>query len=72
MAAYTFLLPVLGTINNLVTNFSVDSIQFNVLIEAILTSGLITTSGVVVRDVLQSVANRISKKSPNEMGDENI
>jgi len=72
MAAYTFLLPVLGTVNNLVTNFSVDSIQFDVLVEAILTSGLITTSGVVIRDVLQSVANRISKKSPNEMGDENI
>ena len=70
--AYTFLLPVLGMIINVVTTFGIDSIQFTTLVNAILTSGLITTSGVVVRDVLQSVANKISKRSPNEMGDENI
>jgi len=61
--AYTFLLPVLGMLINVVTTFGVDSVQFTTLIEAILTSGLITTSGVVVRDVIQSVAKRISKKS---------
>jgi hypothetical protein len=61
--AYTFLLPVLGMLINVVTTFGVDSVQFTTLIEAILTSGLITTSGVAVRDVIQSVAKRISKKS---------
>lgn len=61
--AYTFLLPVLGMLINVVTTFGIDSVQFTTLIEAILTSGLITTSGVAVRDVIQSVAKRISKKS---------
>ena len=70
--AYTFLLPVLGMLVNVISNFGIDSVQFSMLIEAILTSGLITTSAVVVRDVLQSVAEKISKKSSNEMGDENI
>lgn len=61
--SYTFLLPILGMLINVVSTFGVDSVQFTTLVEAILTSGLITTSGVVVRDVLQSVAKRISKKS---------
>jgi hypothetical protein len=61
--AYTFLLPILGMLINVVTNFGVDSVQFKTLIEAIITSGLITTSGIAVRDILQNVAKRISKKS---------
>lgn len=72
IAAYTFLLPVLGMLNSVVTTFGIDSIELSTLIESILTSGLITTSGVVARDVLQNVANKISKKSTNGMGDENI
>ena len=61
--AYTFLLPILGMLINVVTNFGVDSVQFKTLIESIITSGLITTSGIAVRDILQNVAKRISKKS---------
>jgi len=61
--AYTFLLPVLGMLVNVVTTFGANSVEFTTLIESILTSGLITTSGVVVRDVLQKIAKTISGKS---------
>jgi hypothetical protein len=63
IAAYTFLLPVLGAINSVVVNHGISSIQFESLVESIITSGLITTSGVVVRDILQKVAKSIAGKN---------
>ena len=70
--SYTFLLPILNIMVDIITNFGINSHQFSIFVESVLTSGLITTSGVLVRNVLQTVAEKISKKSSNEMGDENI
>lgn len=66
MVAYTFLLPVLGALNSVITTYGVSSIQFDTLIESILTSGLITTSGVVAKDILMNVANAIEKKKKSK------
>lgn len=61
--AYTFLLPILSMLINVITTFGVNSVEFSTLIESILTSGLITASGVVVRDTIQKIASMISNKS---------
>ena len=71
LEAGTYEIAVSGRANT-ANFFGVDSVQFTTLVNAILTSGLITTSGIVVRDVLQSVANKISNKSSNEIDDKNI
>tara|TARA_B110000285_G_scaffold96176_1_gene109731 strand:+ start:574 stop:1203 length:630 start_codon:yes stop_codon:yes gene_type:complete len=60
--AYTFLLPILGMLINVVNTFGVDSIEFSKFTESLLTSGLITVSSVVLKDVIQKVAKLISNK----------
>ena len=60
--AYTFLLPILGMLINVVNTFGVDSIEFSKFTESILTSGLITVSSVVLKDVIQKIAKLISNK----------
>jgi len=60
--AYTFLLPILGMLINVVNTFGVDSIEFSKFTESILTSGLITVSSVVLKDVVQKIAKLISNK----------
>ena len=60
--AYTFLLPILGMLINVVNTFGVDSIEFGKFTESLLTSGLITVSSVVLKDVIQKVAKLISNK----------
>ena len=47
---------------NVVNTFGVDSIEFSKLTESLLTSGLITVSSVVLKDVIQKVAKLISNK----------
>lgn len=60
--AYTFLLPILGMLINVVNTFGVESVEFNKLIQTLISSGLITVSSVVFRDVVQKIAKTISKK----------
>jgi len=60
--AYTFLLPILGMLINVVNTFGVESVEFNKLMQTLLSSGLITPSSVVFRDVVQKIAKTISKK----------
>lgn len=60
--AYTFLLPILGMLINVVNTFGVESVEFNKLMQTLLSSGLITVSSVVFRDVVQKIAKTISKK----------
>ena len=60
--AYTFLLPILGMLINVVNTFGVESVEFNKLMQTLLSSGLITVSSIVFRDVVQKIAKTISKK----------
>lgn len=60
--AYTFLLPILGTLISVVTTFGVDSVEFEKLIATLVSSGLITVSSVVFRDVIQKIAKSIGNK----------
>lgn len=60
--AYTFLLPILGMLINVVNTFGVESVEFNKLMQTLLSSGLITVSSVVFRDVVQKIAKTFSKK----------
>jgi len=61
--SYTFLLPILGMLINVLSNFGFESVEFTTLVHALLTSGVITTSAVVVRDVIQKIASTFSKKN---------
>lgn len=63
VVSYTFLLPILGMLINVLSNFGFESVEFATLVQALLTSGVITTSGVVIRDVLQKISSTFSKKS---------
>jgi len=60
--AYTFLLPILGMVINVVNTFGFDSVEMATLSSSLIHSGLITVSSVVFRDVIQKIANKISKK----------
>ena len=60
--AYTFLLPILGMIINVVNTFGFDSVEMATLSSSLIHSGLITVSSVVFRDVIQKIASKISKK----------
>jgi len=70
--SYSFLLPILGMIINVVTTFGFKSVEFATLVQALITSGVITTSAVVIRDVLQKIASALSKKSPQKNSDSDI
>lgn len=61
--SYTFLLPILGMLINVLSNFGFESVEFTTLVRTLLTSGVITTSAVVVRDVIQKIASTFSKKN---------
>lgn len=63
VVSYTFLLPILGMLINVLSNFGFESVEFATLVQALLTSGAITTAGVVIRDVLQKIASTFSKKT---------
>jgi|TARA_R110000803_G_scaffold90401_3_gene157720 hypothetical protein len=63
IVAYTFLLPILGMVINVITTFGLDSIELSNLIEGLLTSGLITISGIAFRDIIQKIAKTIRGKS---------
>jgi hypothetical protein len=60
--AYTFLLPILGMVINVVNTFGFDSVEMATLSSSLIHSGLITVSSVVFRDVIQKIASKISKK----------
>lgn len=61
--SYTFMLPILSMLINVLTTFGFNSIEFLTLTEALFTSGLFTTSGIVIRDILRKIASVMGKKS---------
>jgi hypothetical protein len=63
IVSYSFLIPILSIVIDLVTKHGVDSSQFSMFIEALLTSGLIAVEGVALRDVLLKAGEMIEKRN---------
>lgn len=64
--SYSFLIPLLSIIIEIVTLHGVESSQFSMLIESLLTSGLIAVEGVALRDILMKAGDIISQKIVNQ------
>jgi hypothetical protein len=62
IVSYSFLIPILSIVIDLVTNHGVDSSQFGMFVEALLTSGLIAVEGVALRDMLVRAGEMIERK----------
>jgi len=59
--SYSFLIPILSIVIEIVTKHGVDSNQFQMLIESLLTSGLIAVEGVALRDILIKAGEMIEE-----------
>lgn len=66
IVSYSFLIPILSIVIDIVTKHGVDSTQFQMLIESLLTSGLIAVEGVALRDVLLKAGEMIEEKQLNQ------
>jgi len=64
--SYSFLIPILSIVIEIVTKHGVESNQFRMLVETLLTSGLIAVEGVALRDVLLKAAEMIENKKLNQ------
>ena len=64
--SYSFLIPLFSIIIEIVTLHGVDSSQFSMLIESLLTSGLIAVEGVALRDILMRAGDIISRNPVNQ------
>jgi hypothetical protein len=64
--SYSFLIPLLTIVIDLVTKHGVDSSQYSMFIESLLTSGFIAISGVSLRDVLVRAGEMIENKGINQ------
>jgi len=62
IVSYSFLIPILSIVIDLVTKHGVDSTQFSTFVEALLTSGLIAVEGVALRDMLVRAGEMIERK----------
>jgi hypothetical protein len=62
IVSYSFLVPVLSILIDVVTKHGIESSQFEMLLEALSTSSLIAIPGVAIRDVLFKAANMIENK----------
>jgi len=59
--SYSFLIPILSIVIEIVTKHGVNSNQFQMLIESLLTSGLIAVEGVALRDILIKAGEMIEE-----------
>jgi len=62
IVSYSFLVPVLSILIDVVTKHGINSSQFEMLLESLSTSALIAIPGVAIRDVLIKAANMIESK----------
>jgi len=62
IVSYSFLVPVLSILIDVVTKHGIDSEQFEMLLEALSTSALIAIPGVAIRDVLIKAAEMVESK----------
>jgi hypothetical protein len=66
IVSYSFLIPILSIVIDLVTKHGVDSSQFSMFVESLLTSGLIAVEGVAIKDVLYRAGEMIEEKNFNQ------
>ena len=66
IVSYSFLIPILSIVIEVVTSHGSDSTQFQTLVESLLTSGLIAVEGVAIRDILLKAAEMIENKRLNQ------
>jgi hypothetical protein len=64
--SYSFLIPILSIVIEVVTTHGINSTQFQTLLESLITSGLIAVEGVALRDILIKAAEMIEKKGINQ------
>lgn len=64
--SYAFLIPILGIVIDIVTKHGVNSTQFSMFIETLLTSAFIAVEGVSIRDVLIKAGEMIEEKKLNQ------
>lgn len=62
IVSYSFLVPVLSILIEVVTKHGIDSEQFEMLLEALSTSAIIAIPGVAIRDVLIKAAEMVESK----------
>ena len=63
IVSYSFLIPILSIVIGVVSDHGSDSTQFQMLVESLITSGLIAIPGVALKDVLFKAAEMIENKS---------
>jgi len=66
IVSYSFLIPILSIVIEIVTKHGVESDQFQTLLESLLTSGLIAVEGVALRDILIKAAEMVEKKNTSQ------
>jgi len=66
IVSYSFLIPILSIVIEIVTKHGVESTQFQTLLESLLTSGLIAVEGVALRDILIKAAEMVEKKNTSQ------
>jgi len=66
IVSYSFLIPILSIVIEIVTKHGVESAQFQTLLESLLTSGLIAVEGVALRDILIKAAEMVEKKNTSQ------
>ena len=62
IVSYSFLIPILSIVIGVVSDHGSDSTQFQMLVESLITSGLIAIPGVALKDVLFKAAEMIENK----------
>lgn len=60
--SYSFLVPLLSILISVVTDHGVNSDQFEMFVESLVTSAMIAIPGVAIRDVLSKAAEIIQRK----------
>jgi hypothetical protein len=56
---YTFLLPIFGTLLTLITDQGMNTEELSSIVEPLVTSGLITLSGVAIKQFIDNIVSRL-------------
>lgn len=65
MLSYTFIIPLLGTLYNVSKNMSITSQEINELVLRISSFGLLTVSGIIVKQLVTKIVKRFKEKKEN-------
>ena len=62
MLSYTFIIPLLGTLLNMTKNMSVDSRDIDEIVLRLTSFGLLTVSGIVIKQLINRIVRRFKEK----------